>query len=111
MTHVTIFRSCSGDITGFESTGHADYAEIGTDIVCAAISAILQTAMLGIRDVLCLDIGLSMDDGEMTLILDRGVDSAFQAKANIVFETMLAGLKSIQAAYSEYLTILERRCR
>jgi len=31
--------------------GHADYAEYGNDIVCAGVSAILQSAQLGIINI------------------------------------------------------------
>lgn len=31
--------------------GHADYAPNGSDIVCAAVSAILQSAQLGIINI------------------------------------------------------------
>lgn len=31
--------------------GHAEYAEHGKDIVCAAVSAILQTAQLGLSEI------------------------------------------------------------
>ncbi|QHZ55806.1 ribosomal-processing cysteine protease Prp [Brevibacillus sp. NSP2.1] len=33
------------------AVGHAGYAEHGKDIVCAAISTIMQTALLGIQAV------------------------------------------------------------
>lgn len=32
-------------------TGHADYAPRGHDIVCAAVSAIVQTAILGLEAI------------------------------------------------------------
>ena len=31
--------------------GHAEYAEHGKDIVCAAVSVILQTAQLGLMSI------------------------------------------------------------
>ena len=31
--------------------GHADYAEHGKDIVCSAVSAVLQTAQLGLKQI------------------------------------------------------------
>lgn len=34
--------------SSIEIDGHAGYAEYGNDIVCAAVSAILQTAQLGL---------------------------------------------------------------
>jgi uncharacterized protein YsxB (DUF464 family) len=31
--------------------GHAGYAEYGQDIVCASVSAIIQTALLGLQAI------------------------------------------------------------
>ena len=40
-----IFTVKDNDICGFEISGHSDYAEEGSDIVCAAVSsAALMTA-------------------------------------------------------------------
>lgn len=41
MTRITLFRSRSHAI-GFEAEGHTGYAEEGSDIVCAAVSALTQ---------------------------------------------------------------------
>ena len=51
MVNVTVFTE-QGIPVGFELTGHADQGAYGEDIVCAGISAITQTALLGITDVL-----------------------------------------------------------
>jgi uncharacterized protein YsxB (DUF464 family) len=40
----------SGDMV-IDVKGHAGYAPHGQDIVCAAVSAILQTAVLGLESV------------------------------------------------------------
>lgn len=40
----------SGDMT-IDVKGHAGYAPHGQDIVCAAVSAILQTAVLGLESI------------------------------------------------------------
>jgi uncharacterized protein len=43
-------RMKSGEMQ-IHAVGHAGYAEHGKDIVCAAISTIMQTALLGIQAV------------------------------------------------------------
>lgn len=48
MIQITI-KAASGDMT-IEAKGHALYNP-GNDIVCAAVSAILQTAALGLQAV------------------------------------------------------------
>ena len=43
MTEITVFLK-GGKPIGFDAHGHTGYAECGEDIVCAAVSAITQTA-------------------------------------------------------------------
>lgn len=110
MTTVTLDILPSGKISGFCSKGHAGYAEPGSDIVCAGISAILQTAYLGLTRVAELFAGLEMEDGEMTVVLERALSEPQRREADIILETMRQGLLSLKEAYPEYLNIDERRC-
>ena len=48
MITITMHRDKKDRYTGFTIKGHADYDEAGSDIVCAAVSALSQTALLGI---------------------------------------------------------------
>ncbi len=110
MTTVILDILPSGQISGFCSKGHAKYAEPGSDIVCAGISAILQTAYLGLTRVAKLFAGLEMKDGEMTVVLERALPERERREADIILETMRQGLLSLKEAYPEYLNIDERRC-
>ena len=47
MTEITVFLK-DGKPIGFDAHGHTGYAECGEDIVCAAVSAITQTAAIKI---------------------------------------------------------------
>ena len=49
MTTITVFYR-GERIAGFRAKGHSGYAESGSDIVCAAVSAITQTACLGLME-------------------------------------------------------------
>ena len=45
MTKIFLYVRGKDDIRGFLSAGHADWAEEGSDIVCAAVSALTQTCV------------------------------------------------------------------
>ena len=102
MVHVTVIRE-RGTPVGFELTGHADQGAYGEDIVCAGISAITETALLGITDVLKLDAATAREDGHVRCELSRGTAPEDMEKAAVVFDTMIAGLTSLQQAYPKYL--------
>jgi uncharacterized protein YsxB (DUF464 family) len=53
MIEVRFLRAPSNDLLiGFVVEGHAGFDEYGRDIVCAAVSAITQAAVLGLREIL-----------------------------------------------------------
>ena len=102
MVHVTVIRE-QGTPVGFELTGHADQGAYGEDIVCAGISAITETALLGITDVLKLDAAWTREEGHLGCVLSRETAGKDLEKAAVVFNTMIAGLTSLQRAYPKSL--------
>ena len=113
MTTVTLSLNDSGSIVGFFSKGHAGFGQSGRDIVCAGISAILQTAALGLTQVASLSAGVEIDEqrGEMTLLLERDLSEEGRRAADIILNTMRLGLLSLREAYPRNLKIVERRCK
>ena len=107
MTMITVFRK-GGRLVGFDAVGHADYADAGEDIVCSAVSAVTQTALLGITEVLRLSAAVEVEDGFLSCMLEKGIGDATWQKAELIFETMAVGLRSIADTYSDYLKIIER---
>ena len=102
MITVTVVRE-QGTVVGFTVSGHANRGAYGEDLVCAAVSAVVQTAILGIREVLNISAGVSIQEGQTFCILEQGVTPKATERAAIVFDTMLLGLKSIQASYPRTL--------
>jgi uncharacterized protein YsxB (DUF464 family) len=102
MITVTVTRE-NGDPVGFTVTGHANMGEYGEDIVCAAVSAIVQTAILGITEVCHVQAGVSVEEGRTHCILSKDTDPDAIRRASVVIETMIAGLQSIQATYPKTL--------
>ena len=51
MTQITFYTDPDGEITGFRAEGHAGYAEEGEDIVCAAITALINNTVNSINEL------------------------------------------------------------
>jgi len=93
------------DIIGFVVKGHADYGEHGEDILCAAVSAIVQTAIFGLIKHLQLDVDYKVKDGWLSCYLIS--DLASDCKVKAVLETMLIGLEETMESYPEYINIIK----
>ena len=102
MITVTVIRE-QKTVVGFTVSGHANMGEYGEDVVCAAVSAIVQTAILGITEVCRIKAGISIEEGETVCILSKDASADEIQRAGIVINTMIAGLRSIQASYPKTL--------
>ena len=102
MITVTVTREHKEPV-GFRVSGHANMGEYGEDLVCAAVSAVVQTAILGITEVCHIPAGVSIEEGETVCILSKDTNPDEIRHAGIVFDTMIAGLRSIQASYPKTL--------
>ena len=94
-------------ITGFSISGHSGYAEAGSDIVCAAISAVVSMAEATINDV-CgakAKVRVKEEDARITLTLPASCDEEESIQA--VLAGMLLTLCSMRDDYPDYIEVLE----
>jgi len=107
---ITVSMLREGDLfVGFHAQGHAEYADPGADIVCSAVSALTQTAALGLTEKLGLEAGVSiLDSGEMHCILGRDCTREQCERADIILGTLYIGLRAMEESYGEYLKTEQR---
>ncbi|KXS43936.1 MAG: hypothetical protein AWU54_881 [Candidatus Frackibacter sp. T328-2] len=104
MITVTIKRNQVDRIVAFNAKGHAEYDEHGHDIVCAAVSAILQTAIFGLTENLSLDVEVKTDDGWLDCNL---AEYASKKEVGLILEVMVTGLQKTEESYPDNLKIQE----
>ena len=94
-------------ITGFSVSGHSGYAEAGSDIVCAAISAVVTMAEATINDVLGAKakVRVKEDDARITLTLPASCDEEESVQA--VLAGMMLTLAGMRDDYPDYIEVLE----
>ena len=94
-------------ITGFSVSGHSGYAEAGSDIVCAAISAVVTMAEATINEV-CgakAKVRVKDDQARITLMLPASCDEEDTVQA--VLAGMMVTLLSLQEDYPDFIEVLE----
>ena len=93
-------------ITGFSVSGHSGYAEAGSDIVCAAISAVVTMAEATINDV-CgakAKVRVGEEDARITLKLPKSCDEEETVQA--VLSGMMLTLCSLRDDYPDYIEVV-----
>ena len=108
MVTVIVQTDHDGVSCGFMLRGHAGRGQYGHDLVCASISAVVQTTVLGITDVLKLNADVELHDGEAVCILPRDIDSVRRNEAAVLIDTMEKGLQSIAEEYPKTLKFTRR---
>ena len=94
-------------ITGFSISGHSGYSEAGSDIVCAAISAVVTMAEATINDV-CgakAKVRVKDEDARVTLTLPASCDEEETVQA--VLSGLLLTLINLKEEYPDYIEVLE----
>ena len=101
MIEIRIFSQTDGKISGFSVTGHSGTAERGQDIVCAGVSSLTQTALLGIMEYLHREVDYDIASGKLTVRLKSAPDDLTEA----IMQSMLLGLIEIQKLSPEAVRI------
>ena len=107
MISIEIFRDRDGNILGLRSRGHADYAESGSDVVCAAVSMLVINSLNAIEKFSSTGVKLNDKDQEEGVI-DVNFTDLPDEKAEIILDTMLLGLEDVAAQYGKkYLKLVD----
>lgn len=107
MLDVTLYRDDRNQPAGLRASGHADFAEYGEDIVCAAVSAILQAARLGLTEYARLDVRARQEPGELELTWseeDRNLESL-----RAIVTTAELAVSEIARRYPEHVRLRQMR--
>ncbi len=102
MLEVTFYRDGRDRLSRFCACGHAEFAEHGEDIVCAAVSAILQAARLGLEAHARIACEVEQHAGNLDLRIPEAAraDAAVQA----IVATAELSVEQIARQYPAHVT-------
>ena len=108
MVTVKLSRDAEGRITGFEIRGHAGFAPEGQDIVCAGVSMVAQTAVIGLIRHLSTRPRFEKERGCLICSLPSGLPGSDMEKAQVILTTLEEGLVALEASYPEYVRVVRQ---
>lgn len=106
MTNVTIEKK-GNSIKRIICDGHTNYGEQGEDIVCAALSSVVQTALMGLLMVVGINVKTKRKDEEGYLFIELPDDLSEedQHDADCITNTMLLGVSDLNEGFSDYIEL------
>jgi len=99
-------KGAAEKIEGFMVWGHAGYAPLGEDIICAGVSAICTSAMIGLAELFpentryCV-----LPSGFMYCRLRGSMTQADERDSQLILRVMLLGLKAARESRGEYIDL------
>ena len=94
-------------ITGFSISGHSGYAEAGSDIDCAAISAVVAMAECTINDVCGARAKVRVKDEQARITLTLPASCDEEESVQAVLAGMLIYLCGLRDEYPDHIEVLE----
>jgi len=97
-----------GSEISFSVEGHAGFDQKGSDIVCAAVSVLAQTAVIAINRIAGIHQRIEQREGFLKSVLEIDEDDGRTEVLRIILATMIIGLDEIVKVYPERLVITYR---
>ena len=106
MTDIKLTRK-GNSIVEVEASGHTGYGEQGEDIVCAGISTLLQSSLLGLLQVAKVNVKYQIDaeTGKLKFTLPEGLTDEEKHDCDVILNTLLCGLQDFYTEYSDFINL------
>ena len=106
MTKVVILKK-NDRIFEVECDGHTNYGEKGEDIVCASLSSIVQTSVLGLLMIAELELDMKRDDerGYLRFTLPEKLNEKQIVQSSAILDTMLCGISDLYENFSDFIEL------
>ena len=106
MTKVIIEKK-NNSIVKVVCDGHTNYGEAGEDIVCAALSSIVQTAVLGLFRIAGVNLKMQKNKkkGYLMFEIPNDITESMKIKADVITNTMLLGIMDLNEGFSDFIEL------
>lgn len=95
-----------GKLLGFKVCGHSGYDISGRDIVCAAVSSITQSVIIGLNKVICDNFYYRIDKRKPLVYVNiSNYNESDIERAQVLLDTFKYTLKELAKEYRYYIKI------
>ncbi|HEV3157819.1 MAG TPA: ribosomal-processing cysteine protease Prp [Candidatus Baltobacteraceae bacterium] len=107
MVEVRMETDSRGRLSAFFAGGHAGWDELGNDVVCAAVSTVLQSAWLGLLEVAKVEVIGERAAGRLSMRWPSSVRTRPDVAA--IVSTAALALERLAVQFPEHLHVRRRQ--
>jgi hypothetical protein len=107
LVRVTIRRDSRARLSSFFASGHAGWADAGQDVVCAAVSTLLQAAWLGLDEVAGVEVTGTRDSGRLEL--SWPAEARDDAGLRAIVETVARSIETLASQFPAHVKVAVER--
>ncbi|MDQ0061292.1 ribosomal-processing cysteine protease Prp [Paenibacillus harenae] len=100
-------RAADRRIVSFAVVGHAKYAKLGKDIVCAGVSAVTVGTVNSIETLAGIELPARMKDGWLSSDIPVLQDAEADGRMQLLLESMAVMLETISKSYGKHVVMRE----
>ena len=99
MIQVSIYKNAENLVTGITLSGHADYSEYGSDVVCSAVSALVINTINSVEHFTSDRFRLEQD--EKKGFIEFHVITEISGNTNLLLSSLALGLQGVAEEYTD----------
>jgi len=97
-------------IKTIEATGHSGYAKEGQDIVCSAVSTLMETLANSLTEIVKAEVDVKVDENIPHLSVTlKEADKEKCKLAQVLMSSTLLGIKGVAQEFSKFIKIKEKQ--
>ncbi len=100
MTRIAIHKTTAGEYRGFICEGHAEYAEHGKDIVCAAVSMLVINTINSFEKITKEPIQVKQNarTGRIECLFEQ---QPIKESSKVLMDSLVLGLRQVEKQYGQ----------
>jgi uncharacterized protein len=105
MIRAVFWQNPQKHIFKFSVNGHSGLCEAGSDIVCAAASAMALSTVNGLTEIIGIPVDCIIEDGDMLIELPNNISSENKKLTQVLLRTLHLGFKALHDEYPDNIKL------
>ena len=111
MINVCFYKNESGDICGFEVTGHSGYSEEGSDIICSAVSILVINTVNSIEEFIGEEMDADANEksgGFLKVSFPRIQEGGKNPEVELLMKVLEKGFADMETEYGDFIKVVTK---